>query len=97
MADVKLPGYSGTGFKFANAKVADVINALVPYIYVFAGIVLLFMLISGGIGLMTAAGNPDKIKAGQGRVTAGLIGFLIIFISYFVVQIVELILGISIL
>lgn len=95
--DVTLPGYSGTNFKFANSNVAGIFNALLPYVYVFAGIILLFMLVVGGIGLMTSAGNPDKVKAGQGKITAGLIGFLIIFISYFVVQLVELMLGIKIL
>lgn len=95
--DVILPGYSGTNFKFANSNVAGIFNALLPYVYVFAGIILLFMLVAGGIGLMTSAGNPDKVKAGQGKITAALIGFLIIFISYFVVQLVELMLGIKIL
>jgi len=46
---------------------------------------------------MTAAGDPAKSKAGYGRISTGLIGFLIIFISYFVTQIVEVVLGIKIL
>jgi len=44
---------------------------------------------------MTAAGNPDKIKAAQGKITAGLIGFLIIFVAYFLMQILEVVLGIK--
>ncbi|MFA5749968.1 MAG: hypothetical protein WC895_01965 [Candidatus Shapirobacteria bacterium] len=94
---VNLPNYSGTGFKFEGKSIGDVISQFLPYIYVMAGLILLFMLIMGGIGLMTSAGNPDKIKAGQGKITAALIGFGIIFISYFVVQLVEIILGITIL
>jgi len=95
--NVTLPGYQGTGFKFANSNVAQIMSALLPYIYVFAGLILLVMLIFGGIGLMTSGGNPDKMKAGYGRITSAVIGFLIIFISYVIVKIVETMLGVAIL
>jgi hypothetical protein len=81
---------------FANKTVGDVISATLPYIYVFAGLGLLLMLIYGGIELMTAAGNPDKVKAGYGRISAGLIGFVVVFISYMVIRVVEVVLGVSI-
>lgn len=97
VGSITLPGYANTGFKFQNSGVADIFNVILPYIYVLAGIILLFLLIAGGIGLMTAAGNPDKIKSSQGKITSALIGFLIIFISYFVVQLVELMLGVDVL
>jgi uncharacterized membrane protein len=90
-----LPGYEGTGFKFGNATIGDIIGSLLPYIYVVAGLILLLMLILGGIGLMTSNGNPDKTKAGYGKITGALIGFVIIFISYIVAKIVETILGVS--
>jgi len=79
--------------KFTN--VGSVIGKLLPYVYVVAGLILLLMLISGGIGLMTSAGNPDKSKAAWGKITGGLIGFLIIFVSYFIAKIVEVLLGVS--
>jgi hypothetical protein len=70
---------------------------LLAYIYVFAGLALLVMLISGGIDLMTAGGDPGKSKSGYGKISSALIGFLIIFVTYFVVQIVEVVLKIKIL
>jgi len=72
-------------------------TGLLSYILVAAGLVLLIMLITGGIGLMTSAGNPDKIKASYGRITHALIGFIIIFASYLIVQLAEVILGVTIL
>ena len=93
----KLPTYAGTGFKFAGSSVGEIISQLLPYIYGFAGLALFIMLIVGGITLMTAAGDPAKSKDGYGKISAGLIGFLIIFVSYFVTQIVEVVLGIKIL
>ncbi len=94
---VTLPDYSGTGFKFSGATLGSVVSALLPYVYVFAGLALLIMLIWGGITLMTAAGDPGKTKDGYGKITAGLIGFAIIFVAYFVAQILEVVLMIKIL
>jgi uncharacterized membrane protein len=81
------------GNKYSN--IGEIINAILPYIFVVAGLILLFMLIMGGITLMTSAGNPDKTKAGYGRITHALIGFLIIFIAYFVAQLAEVMLGVK--
>ena len=97
-AEVELPTYSGTGWRFSDfTTVGDIFSTLLKYILPLAGIVLLFMLIMGGIGLMTAAGDPKKMEASQGRITMALVGFLIIFISYFIVQLVEVVLGVDLL
>lgn len=97
MANIDLPDYGASStFKFKGGSIGDVISALFPYIYVIAGLAMLVMLIAGGISLMTAAGDPAKTKAGYGKITAGVIGFLIIFVSYFVVQLVEVVLGVKI-
>lgn len=95
--EAKLPSYADTGFKFADKNLGEIVSQLLPYIYGIAGLALFVMLILGGITLMTAAGDPAKSKDGYGKISAGLIGFLIIFVSYFVAQIVEVILGIKIL
>ena len=78
-------------------SLGEVISKVLEYAYVFAGIALLVMLVTGGISLMTAAGNPDKAKEGYGKITGALIGFLIVFVSYFLVQIIEVMLGVKIL
>jgi hypothetical protein len=93
-ANVSLPA-DPLAAKFPT--LGSVFSAALPYVYVFAGLALLVLLIFGGIALMTAAGEAKKTKAAYGRITSALIGFLLIFISYFVVQIVEVILGVTIL
>ena len=91
MASATLPA-DPTGF----TNIGSIISTIMPYIFVFAGLSLLIMLITGGITLMTAGGDPGKSKAGYGKITAGLIGFIIIFVSYFVVQIVQTVFGVTI-
>lgn len=77
--------------------VGSVVSLALRYVYVFAGLMLLVLLVVGGIELMTAGADPAKAKSGYGKLVAGLIGFMLIFASYFVVQIVEVVLGVKIL
>lgn len=81
--------------RFGN--LGAVVSMALQYIYVIGGLVLLVMLIMGGITLMTASGDQNKTKQGYGMITNAIIGFVIIFVSYFVMQIVEVALGIKIL
>jgi len=78
------------------ATPADLISTIIPYLYVIAGLILFAFLIIGGFGYLTSGGDPEKIKAAGGKITHALIGFLIIFLSYWLVQILEIVLGIQI-
>jgi hypothetical protein len=77
------------------SSVGSIISALLPYAMVLAGLLMLIMLVWGGITLMTAAGDPGKSKEGYGKIQAGIIGFVIVFVSYFVAQIVQVVLGVK--
>jgi len=96
----KIPKYSEIDsfkeFKFADKTLGDIISAFLPYIFTLAGIILFALLIMGGFELLTSGGNPEKAKKAQGRITSALIGFLIIFLAYWITQILEVIFGIKI-
>lgn len=76
---------------------AEIISDLLPTAFVFAGIILLFMMVFGGFTIFVSVGNPEKIKKGTGMITNALIGFLIIFTAYWIIQIIEFSLGVSLL
>jgi hypothetical protein len=78
-------------------SINGIISTFLPFILSFAGIILLFMLISGGFTMLTAVGNPEAADAGKQRITAAILGFIILFVSYWIIQILEIILGINIL
>lgn len=74
------------------------INILIKNAFTIAGLLFLILLIVGGLTFIINAGDGDAKKAAQGQqaIMAALIGFLVIFLSYFIVQIVEVITGVSI-
>lgn len=79
-----------------NLTIGDIISAILPYIFIFAGLILFFLLISSGFQLLTAGGNPENQKKAQAKITSAFIGFVIIFLSYWITQIIGAILGIQI-
>lgn len=76
---------------------ADVINTILPYLFVIAGLILLAMLVGGGFTIFVSTGNPEKIKQGTGMITSALIGFLIMFAAYWILELVQYTLGLNIL
>lgn len=76
-----------------SLTIGTIVSEVLPYIFVLAGLVLLLMLIFGGFQLMTSAGDPKGMEAGKNRVMYAIIGFLIIFVSFWLVQILQVIFG----
>ena len=77
--------------------VADIISAVFKYAIPFAGILMLAMIIFGGYKLMLSQGNPDAVKEGKDKITMGIVGFLIVFLSWFIIRILEAVFGLNIL
>jgi len=79
--------------------VGGLISAILPNLYVAAGLILLFFLIFGGVMVILGAGKGESQQAEQGKkiITRTIIGFLIIFLSYWIIRIIEIITGVKIL
>ncbi len=84
-----LPGNAG--------NVGAIINLVLPYVFIIAGLILLFFLIAGGFQLMTSPGDEKAVASAKAKITNALIGFLLLFVSYWIVQIIQTILGFSVL
>lgn len=81
------------GFNFTS--IGDVVTRLIPFVFAFAGIGLLLMIISAGFTLLTSAGDAKKLDMGKNKLTYALVGFLIIFVAFWVVQIMGRIFGLQ--
>lgn len=81
------------------SDLGELISALLPNVYVIAGIICLFLLIFGGIAFILQAGRGETDEASNAKkaIGAAVLGFLVIFASYWIIQIIEYLLGIKIL
>lgn len=73
----------------------DLTSIIITAAITISGIVVLFMFIGGGYSMIAGAGNSDPQRAAQGKqaVTWAVVGFIIIFIAYWIVRIIEVITG----
>ena len=68
-------------------NLGDLINRAVADLLIpLAGVILLIVLIWGGLDYMTSQGNPEKLKGAQAKISTGIIGFVLLIISYIVVK-----------
>lgn len=73
------------------------VNMILKNSFTIAGIILTGLIIFGGVSYIMAAGDGDakKAAAAQETLTSALIGFLVIFVSYFIIQIIQVITGLK--
>lgn len=74
---------------------AELIETTLPYLYAVAGIILLFNLITSGFRMMTSQGDPKGMQEAQLKLTNSAIGILILFASFWIVQLLLKFLGID--
>ncbi|MBU3935481.1 hypothetical protein KJ909_02295 [Patescibacteria group bacterium] len=89
---------TGIGNEPVYQSIGGFISAILPNIYVIAGIILFLLMVFGGFTYIKSAGSSDEegVQKGQKAITAALVGFLIIFASYWIIQLIEIITGIQI-
>lgn len=73
-----------------------IISRLLEFSFPLAGLILFVMLFWGGFEITYGASTSKSMEAGKNRITAALIGFFLLFSSYWIIQILEEILGITV-
>lgn len=67
---------------------SDVVPALVSTLFIIAIVVALFYLIWGGFKWLTSGGDKGGVQQAREHIIAAIIGLVIIFLSYFILNIV---------
>ena len=74
-----------------------IVSRLITFAFPLAGLILFVMLVWAGFEILIGAPTKKSIDAGKQRATAALVGFLLLFATYWIFQIIEVIFGIKIL
>lgn len=86
ISPVKEPGFESLG---------AIVSKFLPYILVLAGLVLLFLLITGGFQYLTSGGDPKSTQSAQSKITSAVVGFILLFVAYWLFQILGLLMGLD--
>lgn len=78
-------------------SLGGVISRILFFIFPLAVAILFVMLIWAGFEMFSGAANKSALESGKNRATMAIAGFLLLFVSYWLIQLLEIIFGIKIL
>lgn len=78
-----------------EGDITKIVTTFLNIAFVLAGLILLFFFIFGGIKLMSSAGgdNAQETEQAKKTITSALIGFIVVFASYWIVKLIGQIIG----
>ncbi len=67
---------------------SGLIGRVITAIFIIAAVIALFFLIWGGIKWILSAGDKAKVEAARGTIIAAIVGLIITFLAYFIMNFV---------
>ena len=95
--DLILQGNQSIGSIVEFQSIGGLISAWLPNIYILGGILVLILIIASGLMWIGNAGDIKKIEESQKILTFAIMGFIFLFASYWIIQIVQVLTGVPIL
>ncbi len=94
----EIPELTRFNFKFLGhtTNIGYILSSLMPYIFALAGLLLFIYLIYGAFTILSAMGEAAKVASGSKVITRALIGFAILFVSYWIMELLEMVLGLNV-
>jgi hypothetical protein len=78
-----------------NVGAESLIQAGIVFLLVIAAIVFFFMLLIGGVKYILSGGDKGKTEAARGQITAALIGLVIVFAAWAILNLMATFLGVG--
>lgn len=80
-----------------NIGLSQLLSFAVTTLIIIAILLTLFFLIYGGINMITSGGDKQKVVQARLKLTYAVVGLIIVFLSFFIVNFVGQLFGISLL
>ncbi len=71
-----------------SASFGSIVGSLIQLIFVIAVVVALFFLIYGGFRWLVSSGDKTQVASAREHIVAAIIGLVIIFLSYFILNLI---------
>ena len=72
----------GTATGLGTTDIREGVMNIVQYLLSFLGVIAIIVMLYGGFVWLTSGGNEEKVGQAKKIISAGIIGLVIIFISY---------------
>ena len=97
LVDIGNKFLGGSNYLDDPKNISAYVTAIITGAISVSGIILLFLLIGGGIAMISGAGksDPKTVEQGKKAATSALIGFIVVFSAYWIVKLIESITGLK--
>lgn len=79
---------AGTFNKLCNITLTNVVSGLIGLVFILAVLIAFGFLIYGGIKWVTSGGDKTAVAAAREHIIAAIVGLLIVFLSYVILNLV---------
>lgn len=81
----------------SNITFGGVISALIRLVLIIAAVVFFFILVIGGIRWIMSGGDKANTEAARSQITAALVGLVIVFSAWAILELIRIFFGIDLL
>lgn len=79
-----------------DITVGGLVAGLVKLVLIVAALVFFFILVIGGIRWILSGGDKAATEAARNQITAALVGLVIVFSAWAIIQLIDALFGVSI-
>ena len=99
LAQINLQGLGQNNQNFGaltNLTLPGIVSGLIRGALVVAAVVFFFILVMGGIRWIASGGDKAATEGARNQITAALIGLVIVFAAWAIVQLIQVFFGVNI-
>ena len=94
---IDLSPTEGLAGELTNLTVAGVVSGGIKLVLIIAAILFFFMLVVGGIRWILSGGDKANTETARNQITAALVGLVIVFSAWAIIQLIQVFFGVNIL
>jgi len=96
-ADLCAPGFENLcKLKVEESGGNTIVGKIVTFLFIIAIVLALIYLIYGGIKYITSGGDKTKVDSARSHIIAAIVGLILAFLAYFIINIIGYMFGINI-
>ena len=96
--DINLGVPTNSGFEnLTDVSIGALISSAIQLVLVLAAIIFFFILVIGGIKWITSGGDKGQTEAARNQITAALVGLVIVFAAWAIIQLIGGFFGVNLL
>lgn len=95
---LKITGGESSSFKNLEGLTANrMVSGAISLVLIIVSLIFFFILVVGGLKWITSGGDEKKVAAARAQITNALIGLVIVFAAWAIMQLIGTVFGIGIL